>query len=85
MSVSDKVRFWFRIEKNEVEKNMTEKKLKEKKKVEKKKVENKLQQKKELEKELQGKKEVKRITSLDFNYVKPCLDLIKLKLQLLTL
>ena len=24
-------------------------------------------------------------TSLDFNYVKPCLDLIKLKLQLLTL
>ena len=31
MSVSDKVRFWFRIEKKEVEKNMTEKKLQEKK------------------------------------------------------
>ena len=24
-------------------------------------------------------------TSLDFNYVKPCLDLLKFKLQLLTL
>ena len=26
-----------------------------------------------------------KITSLDFNYVKPCLDLLKFKLQLLTL
>ena len=25
------------------------------------------------------------ITSLDFNYVKPCLDLVQLELQLLTL
>ena len=32
---------------------------------------------------LQDKKEVR--TSLDFNYVKPCLDLIKLQPQILTL
>ena len=38
-----------------------------------------------LNKDTQKFKNQNRLTSLDFNYVKPCLDLIELKLQLLTL